>query len=78
MAVHPLEEYLMTSQSKSVSVLLWILKNKDDSNHLHTTLDAVAKECEVTKVTVNRVFQGLYAKGFMEKVRNGKYLVHKI
>jgi len=78
MAVHPLEEYLMTSQSKSVSVLLWILKNKDDSNHLHTTLDTVAKECEVTKVTVNRVFQGLYAKGFMEKVRNGKYLVHKI
>ena len=78
MAVHPLEEYLMTSQSKSVSVLLWILKNKDDSNYLHTTLDTVAKECEVTKVTVNRVFQGLYAKGFMEKVRNGKYLVHKI
>jgi len=78
MAVHPLEEYLMTSQSKSVSVLLWILKNKDYSNHLHTTLDTVAKECEVTKVTVNRVFQGLYAKGFMEKVRNGKYLVHKI
>ena len=78
MAVHPLEEYLMTSQSKSVSVLLWILKNKDYSNHLHTTFDTVAKECEVTKVTVNRVFQGLYASGFMEKVRNGKYLVHKI
>ena len=78
MKVHPLEDYLMTSESKSVAVLLWILKNKDETNHLHTTLGTVAEECEVTKVTVNRVFQRLYAGGFMEKVRNGKYLVHKI
>lgn len=78
MKVHPMEEYLMTSESKSVAVLLWILKNKDDSGYLHTTLGTVAEECDVTKVTVNRVFQRLYATGFMEKVRNGKYLVKKI
>lgn len=78
MAMHPLEEYLMTSESKSVAVLLWILKNKDETGHIHATLDTVAKECEVTKVTVNRVFQKLYAGGFMEKIRNGKYIVHKI
>lgn len=78
MKVHPLEEYLMTSESKSVAVLLWILKNKDDTNHLHATLGTVSEECKVTKVTVNRVFQKLYDAGFMEKVRNGKYLIHKI
>ena len=76
--MHPLETYLMISESKSVTVLLWILKNKDETNHLHTTLDTVATECDVTKVTVNRVFQKLYSQGFMEKVRNGKYLIHKI
>lgn len=68
-----IEDYLMASESKSVKVLLWILKNRDKNNQIHTTLTEVAKECEVTRVTVNTVFQRLYKKGLMKKVHNGQY-----
>ncbi len=74
----PIEEYLMTSDSKAVKVLLWLLKNRDSQNVVHTTLDAVALECNVTKVTVNRVFQKLYEKEFLTKSRNGQYQLHKV
>lgn len=71
--ITPIEAYLMTSESKSVEVLLWLLKNRDSDNCLNLTLDHVAAECEVTKVTVNRVFQKLYKAGFLAKIRNGLY-----
>ncbi len=73
-----IEEYLMTSDSKAVKVLLWLLKNRDSDNKISTTLDTVALECSVTKVTVNRVFQRLYDKKFMTKVRNGQYQLHRV
>ncbi len=73
-----IEEYLLTSDSRAVKVLLWILKNRDKGNVLYTTLDTVALECGVTKVTVNRVFQRLYKEGFLEKVRNGKYQMKRV
>ena len=69
----PIETYLLTSESKAVQVLLWLLNNRDKQNMIHTTLDMVAAECNVTKVTVNKVFQRLYKTGFMSKVRNGQY-----
>ncbi len=73
-----IEEYLMTSDSRAVKVLLWLLKNRDRENRLHTTLDTVALECNVTKVTVNRVFQKLYETNFLEKVRNGEYKLKRV
>lgn len=73
-----IEEYLNTAESKSVTVLLWLLKNRDRNNQVVTTLDKVADECDVTKVTVNRIFQRLYSKKFLTKVRNGLYQLHKI
>ncbi len=73
-----IEEYLMTSDSKAVKVLLWLLKNRDKDNVLHVTLDTVALECNVTKVTVNRVFQKLYEHNFLEKARNGKYQMKRV
>ena len=74
----PIEEYLEISESRAVTVLLWLLKNRDSKNRINTTLDTVAEECKVTKVTVNRVFQKLYKKEFLTKIRNGQYLLHKI
>jgi DNA-binding MurR/RpiR family transcriptional regulator len=74
----PIEEYLMTSESKAVKVLLWLLKNRDKDNIVHTTIETAALECSITKVTVNRVFQKLYVEGFMEKMRNGKYKLKKV
>ncbi len=73
-----IEEYLMTSDSKAVKVLLWLLKHRDRDNVLSYTLDAVALECNVTKVTVNRVFQKLYDAGFIEKIRNGQYQMKRV
>ena len=69
----PIEAYLMSSDSKSVKVLLWLLRNRDSKNIIHGTLDSIAVECSVTKVTVNRVFQKLYNTGFLVKVRNSQY-----
>jgi DNA-binding IscR family transcriptional regulator len=74
----PIEEYLMTSQSPAVGVLLWLLKNRDGDNIINTTLDTVAKECGVTKVTVNRVFQKLYKDEFLLKIRNGQYQLKQV
>ena len=74
----PIEDYLMVSESKTVQVLLWLLHNRDGQNKIYTTLSSVAEECDVTKVTVNKTFQKLYKSGFMTKVRNGVYELHKI
>jgi predicted transcriptional regulator len=78
MAQSPIEEYLKTSESKALEVLFWLLHNRDSENIIYTTLDTVAEECQVTKVTVNRVFQRLYREGFLVKLRNGRYQLHKI
>jgi predicted transcriptional regulator of viral defense system len=78
MAQSPIEEYLKTSESKALEVLFWLLHNRDSENIIYTTLDTVAEECQVTKVTVNRVFQRLYKDGFLVKLRNGRYQLHKI
>jgi len=74
----PIELYLKTSESKALDVLFWILHNRDAQNRLVTTLDEVATQCGVTKVTVNRVFQRLYKADFLEKTRNGVYQLKKI
>lgn len=73
-----IEEYLKVADSRAVDVLFWLLHNRDKENLIYTTLDAVAAECEVTKVTVNRVFQKLYATKFLEKVRNGQYRLLRV
>ena len=78
MSQTPIEEYLKLADSKSLDVLFWLLAQRDKQNHINTTLDTVAEECSVTKVTVNRVFQKLYKAGFMKKLRNGQYQLEKI
>jgi len=74
------EQYFKLADSKSLDVLFWLLNNRNDEieNHIYTTLEHVASECNVTKVTVNRVFQRLYQEGFLTKIRNGQYQLHKI
>ena len=78
MSTPVIEQYLKLADSKSLDVLFWLLHNRDSDNLIHTTLEHVAEECYVTKVTVNRVFQRLYKEGFLTKVRNGQYQLHKI
>ncbi len=78
MTTPAIEEYIKISESKAVDVLLWLLKNRDKDNRINTTLDTVAAECKVTKVTVNRVFQRLYSKEFLTKIRNGQYQLNKV
>lgn len=74
----PIEEYMMSSDSKAVKVLLWLLKNRDKENIIHGTLDSIALECSVTKVTVNRVFQKLYTQNFLVKLRNSQYQLKRV
>lgn len=75
---NPLEEYLKLADSRSLDVLFWLLSMKREEGYVHTTLDTVASECGVTKVTVNRVFQRLYKAGFLKKVQNGLYKLEKV
>lgn len=67
-----LEGYLLTSDSKALKVLLRLLEVSEDGI-LHTTLDKIAADCDVTKVTVNKVFQRLYLDGYLVKMGNGVY-----
>lgn len=78
MSTPEIEHYLKVADSKSLDVLFWLLHNRDANNKLHTTLDNVSEQCGVTKVTVNRVFQRLYKEGFLSKIRNGQYQLHKV
>ena len=78
MSKTPIEAYLMTASSKPLEILFWLLRNRDSENIVHSTLDEVAEACGVTKVTVNRVFQKLYADGFLARVKNGKYKLMKV
>lgn len=73
-----LAEYFNVSESKALVVLLWLLNHRDEENKVYTTLDTIADECKVTKVTVNRVFQRLYSKKFLIKIRNGQYQLQKV
>jgi predicted transcriptional regulator of viral defense system len=73
-----IEQYLKLADSKSLDVLFWLLHSRDADNIIVTTLENVASECGVTKVTVNRVFQRLYKAGYLSKIRNGQYQLHKI
>lgn len=73
MSTPNVEAYLKVSDSRALDVLFWLLHNRDKDNIVNTTLDTVAAECDVTKVTVNRVFQKLYTGNFLKKIRNGKY-----
>lgn len=78
MSTPQIEQYLKLADSKSLEVLFWLLHNRDSENFINTTLDNVAAECQVTKVTVNRVFQRLYKENFLTKIRNGQYQLHKV
>lgn len=73
-----IEKYLRLADSKSLDVLFWLLQVRDKDNIIDTTLENVSKKCNVTKVTVNRVFQRLYKEEFMTKIRNGQYQLHKV
>jgi Mn-dependent DtxR family transcriptional regulator len=78
MSTPTIETYLRLADSKSLEVLFWLLHNRDSENVITATLDQVATECSVTKVTVNRMFQKLYKEGFLSKIRNGQYKLHKV
>lgn len=78
MATTQIEKYLKLADSKSLDVLFFLLRIRDDTDLIYTTLENVASECKVTKVTVNRVFQRLYKAGFLTKIRNGQYQLHKV
>ncbi len=72
------EEYFRVAESKGVKILFWLLHNRDADNIILATMDSVAEDCKVTKVTVNRIFQKLYAAGFLEKIHNGQYQLKRI
>jgi predicted transcriptional regulator len=74
----PIEEYLLTADSKPLTVLFWLLHNRDQDNMVFTTLNNVAKECDTTKVTVNRVFQKLYKAEFLVRIKDGQYQLKRI
>jgi DNA-binding IscR family transcriptional regulator len=78
MSTPNIENYLKVSDSRALDVLFWLLHHRDEEDIVSTTLDAVAADCEVTKVTVNRVFQKLYAQKFLVKIRNGQYKLQNL
>lgn len=73
-----IEEYFSTSESKAVKVLIWLLNNRDDSSRIHGTLDMIALDSGVNRVTINRVFQSLYKTGFLEREHNGCYRLKRL
>jgi len=73
-----IEKYFKIADSKSVNVMVWMLMNRDNNDRLYVTLDSVAVSCEVTKVTVSKLFQKMYKEDFLVKIRNGQYQLRNI
>ena len=68
-------EYIGIAGNSSAVVLGWIIQNKDTNNLVHGSFAEIAMACEVTKHPVSGVFQKLYKKQLIKKIRNGCYLV---
>jgi len=67
--------YFGMSGSKSVDVLAYILSKKDHNNLFVYTWEEVQEDLGISKMTVAKVVKKAIAKGFIKKVRNGKYLI---
>ena len=72
------EKYFKLADSKSVDIMVWMLLNRNDDDRLYGTLDSIAASCDVTKVTVSKLFRKMYKAGFLAKIRNGQYQLENI
>jgi len=70
-----LAEYVGTAGNASANILAWVLKSKDANNLVHGSFSEIAELCGTTKPTVSGLFQKLYKKELLKKVRNGCYMV---
>lgn len=74
--LNTLTMFLSLSDSKSLSVLLWLLNNKNSDNKVYGTLIEIAENCSTTKATVSIIFTKLYKAGLLKKIRNGAYIIN--
>lgn len=70
-----LAEYIGAGGNITSNVLAWLIKNKDSNNRIVGTFAFIAKECSTSVPTVSTLFQKLYKKGMLKKVRNGVYML---
>lgn len=70
-----LAEYIGVAGTATNNVLAWLIRNKDSNNRIVGTLALIAEECGTTVPTVSTLFQKLYKKEFLKKVRNGVYML---
>lgn len=68
--------FLSLADSKSLSILIWLLNNKSLDNRVAGTLSEIAEYCGTTKATVSIIFTKLYKVGLLKKIRNGYYIVN--
>ena len=70
-----LAEYIGVVGNASSTILAWVLTHKDSNNLIHGSFAEIAEECATTRATVNALFQKLYKKELLKKIRNGCYMV---
>lgn len=70
-----LAEYIGVAGTATNNVLAWLISNKDANNRIVGTFSLIAEECDTTVPTVSTLFQKLYKKELLKKVRNGVYML---
>lgn len=68
-------DYIKCGDGKSVDLLAYIIKEKDNNNLLHGTQRELAKLSGVSLAVVARTLSALTKKGLLKKVRSGCYMV---
>ena len=70
-----LGDYVGAAGNASAEILAWILQNKSSDNVVLGSFAEIAKQCSTTKSTVSLLFQKLYGKNLMKKIRAGHYML---
>ena len=73
--IDALSEYIRCGEGKSVEILAYFIRAKDNSNLIHGTQREIAARANVSLSVVSRTMKALEAKGLLKKVRSGCYML---
>jgi DNA-binding IclR family transcriptional regulator len=73
--IDALSEYIQCGEGKSVNILAYFIKEKDNNNLIQGTQREIAARANVSLSVVSRTMKALEAKGMLKKVRSGCYML---
>ena len=61
---------------KTFNILSFLIVNMDKENCVFATAEIIAKNCDTTLLTAQKILKGLMTSGGITKIRNGVYQIN--